>query len=174
MPLTRQQKETRVAEAHRELSSATSFVFFGFTGLTVADSEELRDKLSAANARVRVLPKKLLRLVTKQLSLDFDPVAIPGQIAVVWGSDAVTPARILAQFAKERANVQMLTGSLEGAALSLAQVQALAALPGRAELLGQLVGAMNNPVRGLVVVLSGVPRQAVQVLKAIADQRQKS
>lgn len=174
MPLTRQQKEERVATTQKEVAAATSAVFMAFTALSVDDTEELRDKLHAQGSSLRVLPKRLMRLVLRELKLDFDPMGHDGQFAMVWGNDAVAPAKVVSTFIKDREHVQLVGGSLEGKELSLEQVRALAALPTREELLGQLVGTMSQPARGLVMVLSGTARQTVQVLKAIADQKAAS
>ncbi len=174
MPLTRQQKESRVADIQKALSEATSAVFMAFTALTVDDTEELRDRLHEQGSSLKVLPKRLLRLVLKELKLDFDPTTHDGQFAIVWGNDAVAPAKTVSTFLKGRANVTLVGGSLEGNILSQAQVNALAALPTREQLLGKLLGTISNPARGFVMVLSGVQRQAVQVLQAIADKKEKA
>ena len=171
MPLTRQQKVERVAATQKELAAATSAVFMAFTALSVDDTEELRDRLHEQGGSLKVLPKRLLRLVLQELKLDFDPTTHEGQFAIVWGNDAVAPAKVVSTFIKGRENVRLVGGSLEGNVLSQAEVNALAALPSREELLGQLVGTISNPARGLVMVLSGVQRQTVQVLQAIADQK---
>lgn len=172
MPLTRQQKEERVATTHRDVAAAASAVFMAFTAMSVDDTEELRDRLHATGSTLRVLPKHLMRLVMQELKLDFDPTTHEGQFAIVWGSDGVAPAKVVYTFIKDRDNVRLVGGSLEGNLLSFEQVQSLAILPSREELLGQLVGTISQPARGLVMVLSGVQRQTVQVLKAIADQKQ--
>ena len=56
--------------------------------------------------------------------------------------------------------------------LSVEEVSALAKLPSRQELLGLLVNVISGPARGLVTVFSGVQRNTVNVLKAIADQKE--
>lgn len=172
MPLTRQQKEERVAATEQELKAATSAVFVAFTALTVDDTEELRDRLHEQGGSLKVLPKRLMDLVLKKLALDFDPTTQEGQFAIVWGNDAVTPAKVVSTFIKKREHVRLVGGSLEGSLLSLEQVNALAALPSREELLALLLRTMNGPTQGLVMVLSGVQRQTVQVLSAIADKKQ--
>jgi large subunit ribosomal protein L10 len=173
MPLTRQQKEQRVAEATQALSEATSYVFMAYDKLGVNDLEELRDKLHAEGGRVRVLPKRLLRLVAKNLSLDFDPTSITGQLAVAWAADATVPAKVLHDFAKTRAElVQLVAGAMEGDFLSQAQVIALAQLPSKDQLRGQLLSVLVGPARGLVTTLSGVQRNFLYALQAVADQKQ--
>lgn len=173
MPLTRQQKEEKVTTTMADLQGAASCVFVAYNGLNVDDMEELRGKLHESGARVRVLPKRLLRLVLKNINLDFDPTSIDGQIAVAWGNDVVAPAKILHEFAKTRAEIMRLVGgAMEGSLLDQVQVIALAQLPTKDQLRGQLLSVLVGPVRGLVMTLSGVQRNFVYAMKAIADQKQ--
>lgn len=172
MPLTRQQKEERVTQASSDIAAATSVVFMAYDALTVENTEKLRRQLHAEGVRLRVLPKRLLQRVLKEANIEFDPLTEAGQLAVLWGNDAVAPARVLHTFAKEHENVRLVGGMLEGTLLSLARVHALAVLPGRQELLGQLVGTLAAPIRSFQTVLTGVQRQTVQVLAAIAEKKQ--
>ncbi len=171
MSLPRQQKEKSVSETQKNIASATSVVFISYDGLTVDEANELRTSLHAEGGGMRVVPKRLLKIVLSNTKIDFDPEAHEGQIAVVWGDDAAAPARVLNTFAKDHDSIKLLAGTLEGNSLSLEEVTALAKLPSREELLGQLVGVLSGSARGLVSVLSGVQRNTVQVLKAIADQK---
>ncbi|MEK7557419.1 MAG: 50S ribosomal protein L10 [Patescibacteria group bacterium] len=175
MALTRQQKEQAVQEVSEALPAATSVVFVGFSGLTVTDVTELRDKLYAAGGRMRVMPKRLLKIALKNAKLDYDPATYDGQMAVVWGTDAVTPAKIMYEFAKKKADaLRLLAGVLEGNTLSLEEITSLAQLPSREQLLAQLVGVLASPARGLVQVLSGIPRSLVYVLHAVKENKEKA
>ena len=61
---------------------------------------------------------------------------------------------------------------MEGEQVSAAQVEAIASLPSREELLAQIAGAISGVARGLAVALNGVPRGLAQVTKAVADQKE--
>ncbi|MDP3997245.1 MAG: 50S ribosomal protein L10 [bacterium] len=171
MSLTRQQKEQRVAEGSQALSEAVSVVFMSYDALGVKDMEELRAKLFEQGIKMRVMPKRLMKLVLDKAKIDFNPVPQAGQMAILWGNDAIAPAKVLNEFAKKRDNIQMVAGIMESKLLSADEVKALALLPGRQELLGQLVGTIAGPIRSFVSVLSGVQRNTVYVLSAIRDQK---
>ena len=175
MSLTRQQKEEAVKEVEQGVSSATSVVFVAFNGLTVSHVTELRDRLFESGSRMRVIPKRLLKIALKNAGLgEYDPGASEGQVAVIWGPDTVAPAKTLYEFAKDKTEVlRLVAGVLEGRTLSIGEVTALAQLPSREQLLGQLVGVLSGPARGLVTVLSGVQRNTVYVLQAIKEQKEK-
>lgn len=171
MPLTRQQKEQIVQEVGDNINAATSVVFVAYDGLTVPDVNELRDKLHASGSRMRVMPKRLLKLVLTNTKLDWDPISQEGQIAVIWGSDTVAPAKVMYEFAKGKETIRLLAGALEKNMLSLEEVTSLAQLPGRQELLAMLVGTLAGPMSGLVRVFSGTQRQVVYVLQAVKDKK---
>lgn len=175
MALTRQQKEQVVKDISSALPEAASAAFVAFDGLSVTDVTQLRDDLYKAGVKMRVLPKRLLKIALKDAKIDFDPTGHDGQVAVVWGTDAVAPAKIIYEFAsKKKETLRLLAGVLEGRTLSLEEITSLAQLPSREQLLGQLVGVLAGPARGFVQVLSGVPRSLVYVLQAIKDKKPNS
>src|SRR3989344_8322102 len=172
MPLTREQKEQRIAEVERGMAEAASVVFVAYSRLTVTEMNELRAGLHDSGGTLRVIPKRLLKIALGSLKVEFDPRLHEGQIAVAWGSDAASPAKTLNKFAEGHAGkIRLLAGTLEGNLLTLEEVIALAKLPTREQLLGQLASVMAGPARGLVTVLSGVQRSCVQVLQAIANKK---
>lgn len=174
MALTREQKEQRVIEVSDALSTAASVAFMAFDKFNVDDMEDLRDQLFAAGVRLRVMPKRLLKLVADKLKLAFDPRDIEGQVAVLWGADPVAPAKVLYTFARKHDMVQLAAGVLDGRFLSQEEVTALAQLPGRDELRGQLVSVIAGPIKGFVTVLTGAQRNFVYALSAIRDQKQEA
>jgi len=173
MALTRQQKEQRIKTTTEDLSGAVSYVFLSYDAFNVEDVEELRGQMHEQGVSMRVMPKRLLKIVLQNVELDFDPTQVDGQLAVVWGSDAVAPAKVLYEFAKERDNLKLVAGAMDGSPLSAEEVTALAQLPGREELLAKLVGTLAGPISGFQSVLSGVQRNAVYVLTAVKEQKEK-
>lgn len=173
MALTRQQKEKTVADIEQNVADATSVVFMAYDGLSISDVNELRDKLFEGGSRMQVIPKRLLRIAMQNQKREFDPTQHEGQVAVIWGSDAVAPAKVIYEFAEDKDNIQLLSGVLENEEITVEQVASLAKLPTREQLLGQLVGVLAGPARGFVTVLSGVPRNMVYVLQAIKDQKEE-
>lgn len=174
MALTRQQKETTIADVEKNVAEATSVVFVSYDGLKLADVNELRDKLFESGCRMQVIPKRLLAIAMKNQKRSFTPSEHEGQMAVIWGDDAVAPSKVLYEFAKEREEISLLAGVLEDEDISLEQVTSLAQLPSREQLIGQLLSVLAGPSRGFVTVLSGVPRNMVYVLQAIKDQKDES
>ncbi|MEO6077502.1 MAG: 50S ribosomal protein L10 [Candidatus Andersenbacteria bacterium] len=172
MPLTRQQKETRVSEVGSAVQASAGTVFLAYDELNVADVNELRTKLFAEGCAMRVVPKRLLKIALTEKKFEFDPMAHVGQMAIITGTDAVMPAKVLFDFVKGKENLRLVAGILDGKEITAQEVSALAKLPTKEQLLGQLVGVLAGPIRGFAQVLNGVPRATVYVLQAIADQKE--
>lgn len=172
MSLTREQKEQSVQQAQNDIQSAISVVFVAFDGLTVDEANELRAKLFTEKSNMRVIPKRLLRVALQQSKIEFDPGSHEGQMAIVWGNDAVAPAKTLHTFSAKHPHVRITSGLLNGQLLAQAEVVALAMLPSRHQLQGMFVGVIAAPLRNFQSVLNGVQRQLVYALQALAEQKQ--
>lgn len=176
MAKTRSQKEVIVSEMSTMLSSGKSAVFATYMGLTVKDFEDLRRQLRAEQVEIMVAKKSLLGLALQNAKISgIDAEALESGVTVAVGmADEVSPARIIATFAKTHPQVSILGGVLEGKAVEAAMVKALALLPSKQQLLGQVVGTIAAPLSGFVNVLAGPARGVVQVLKSISEKGQPS
>lgn len=174
MPLTKAEKHEVVAEVGLALTSAAGIVFITFDGLTMPEVNTLREKLYEAGVSMKVMPKRLLKIVLKNQNINFDPLTLEGQVAIIWGTDPVAPAQVLHTFAKKNEHIKLTSGVLEGNVLTAQEVVALAKLPNKQQLLGMLVGVLSGPIRGFATVLNGVQRNTVYVLTAIKEQKAKS
>lgn len=172
MPKTRQQKEVSISGLVSGLKNAKAAVFANFQGLKVSESEELRKKCRAEKVSVLATKKTLLRRALGDSGVTgVDPKVYAGGVAVFMGSDEVTAAKVVNTFANTHEVVSIFGGLLEGRYMDTNQVKALAALPGKQELLGQLVGTLNAPVSGFVNVLAGNLRGLVSVLNNIKEAK---
>lgn len=172
MPKSRQQKENSIDSLVSGLKAAKTTVFANFQGLKVSESEDLRKKCRAEKVTVLATKKTLLRRALEDSGITgVDPKVFTGGVAVFMGSDEVTAAKVVNTFAKDHEIVSVFGGLLEGRYMDINQVKALAALPGKQELLGQLVGTLNAPVSGFVNVLAGNLRGLVSVLNNIKEAK---
>jgi len=94
-----------------------------------------------------------------------------GPLAFAVSADPVAVAKILSEFAKDNEMLKIKAGAMSGKLMSLAQIQALAVLPGREQLLAQLLGTMQAPVRTFVQTLNEVPAKFVRALAAVRDAK---
>lgn len=172
MPKSRKQKEDGIGSLVAGLKNAKASVFANFQGLKVSESEELRKNCRAEKVTVLATKKTLLRRALEDSGITgVDPKVFAGGVAVFMGNDEVTAAKVVNTFAKTHDIVSLFGGILEGKYMEANQVKALAALPGKKELLGQLVGTLNAPVSGFVNVLAGNLRGLVSVLNNIKEAK---
>jgi len=173
MAKTRKEKEAvvaRVADKFRTMKAAS---FASISGFTMEQANALREKANGLGVEIFVAKKTLLGHAAKEAQLeDMNPNAFEGSILTAVGfNDEVSAAKLLKEFSKENEAVKLVAGVLEGKALSAEEVEKLALLPSKEQLLAQLVGSLNAPVSGFVNVLAGNLRGLVTVLGAIKDQK---
>ena len=176
MAVTREAKEQTVAQLQEELSQLKLVVLTDYRGLTVAEISELRSKLREEDISYKVTKNTLLRIAAKNTEnlKDLDPKVFTGPMALALSTtDEVAPARVVFQYAKEH-NALEIVGAItgEGQVLTPAEVKALATLPTREQLLGQVVGTIAAPLTGFVGVMGANVRGIVTVLNAIKESKE--
>ncbi|NLW60596.1 MAG: 50S ribosomal protein L10 [Firmicutes bacterium] len=172
--MARPEKVAVVNEVYEKLTKAQSVVLVDFRGLTVQEVTELRKKLREAGVELRVVKNTLTRLAAEKADLKDLHAYLEGPTALAFGyDDPVSPAKILSEFAKDHKNLELKGGVLEGKVIDQAMVAALAELPTREVLLGQLAGLLQAPIRNLVYVLSAPIRNTVYVLDAVRRQKEE-
>jgi large subunit ribosomal protein L10 len=173
MPKTRVQKEQIVQDLTDKFNRLTSAVFVDYHGLPVNEVEELRDKLHEADVEYHVIKNRLLKIAVEKSDLNVKMEVIEGPLAAgISYSDAVAPAKILYEFAKTHEHVKILHGIVEGELVDKQNVEALAQLPSKEELLARMVGSINAPVSNFVGVLRAQVSSVVYVLQAVARSKE--
>jgi len=165
--LTKQQKKDIVIELASQIKSAKAAVFSDFGGLRTADIQTLRQTLRKEGVSYKVVKLTLLKRAMIAAGLDvsgFD-FTVPLSVSLS-NDDELAAARILQDFSKKHDKLKIVSGVLDGQILGALQVKALASLPTKQQLLGQLVGVIASPLRGLASVLSGNMRGLINVLNA--------
>ncbi|MDD5396463.1 MAG: 50S ribosomal protein L10 [Candidatus Moranbacteria bacterium] len=171
--LTKNQKIELVKELSEKIKVAKSLVFVDFKGLKVKDLTELKKSLRAEGVGYFVVRKTLLDIALKNAGIEGVSIkGMEGQVAIsLSNNDEVAAAKIIDTFAKTNENIKLLGGVLGTQVMSAAEVKALAKIPSKEQLLGQLVGTLNAPISGFVNVLAGNLRGLVQVLNAVKEQK---
>ena len=173
MAKSRIDKTETLNELEGALKDAKGIVFANFAGLNVKATTELRRKCREANVKYIVAKKTLLKNAFEKAGVEgVNPRELSGGIAVVFGyEDEIAAAKLLKEVAVTNEALKFVGGLIAEPSgwkyLNERGVKALAVLPGKHELRGQVVGVMVAPVRGVVNVLAGSMRSFVQVLGAI-------
>jgi large subunit ribosomal protein L10 len=166
-------KKEIVDELKQRLARAQVTILTDYKGLNVAAINDLRRKLREENIEFQVVKNTLLLRAAEgtDTALMKDQFTGPSAIALSY-EDPVAPAKVLTQFAKDNKALEIKAGVMSGKFLDFTDLKALAELPSREVLLGQLVGVLNNVPTSFVRVLAEVPRQMLNVLNAIKDQKE--
>jgi large subunit ribosomal protein L10 len=159
MAISRDKKNTLVAELTDLLSSAKLTAFASYQGLTVSEAQKLRRAAREAGVTIKVVKNRLVRVALQDIDTykDTDTSALVGQlIYAVSDTDEVTPAKVLDDFAKTHPALQLVGGfSGEGLALSTEDIKALAGLPSKEQLIAEVVAQLLSPVHDTTNALSG-------------------
>ncbi|GAC1502738.1 MAG: 50S ribosomal protein L10 [Vulcanimicrobiaceae bacterium] len=166
-------KETTIGELKEQLANAQSLFFTNYAGLSVSEITRLRDELRKDGSSYAVVKNTLFSLAAgNELAEKFEQY-LAGPTGVVFaGTDPVAPAKALKTFSTENKALQIKAAYIDGEVVGVAQVEALAALPPRIELIARMIGSIASPLRGLVTVLSGNQRGLVRALNAIREQKE--
>ena len=124
-----------------DLQSAKAVWVVDACGLTVKETEELRQAVREAGASMKVYKNTVMRIALKELD------------------------------AKANNKLEVKGGIMEGSFFDAAQVAAIASLPSKEVLLGQIAGAISGVARGLAVCINGVPSGLARALQQLADQK---
>jgi len=175
MAKTRAQKQEVIESLVDKFSNAKSAVFVDYKGISVTDAADLRQQAKDAGGEYLVAAKTLIQKALEQSGDKkdlVDPTQLEGNIALIFGfEDEVAPAKIAYDFGKGKEVFEIRGGIMGAQFMELSQVEALAKLPSREELLAKVVGSLNAPVSGFVNVLAGNLRGLVNVLNAVKDQK---
>ena len=147
------------------------FIFTNYRGLTVEQITDLRGRLRAQQADYKVVKNRYAKLAFEQLDKGAaaDVFVGPTAIALV-KDDSAAIAKLLFDFAKDT-SVEVKGAYVDGRFFDAAQTEALSKLPGRDQLLAQLMATMNAPLQNLVYAMNGVTQKLVRVLQAVADKK---
>lgn len=169
---TKEQKQQDIALLKEEFGGADNAVVVTFQGLTVEKDWELRRALEKAELNYRVVKNTLVKIAVEGTPLEPLKDQFTGMTAVAYSQkDPVGLAKVLSKFAKENAQLKFKGGVVEGRVINVKDVDALAALPSKEELISKLMFMLNSPAQRLATAASGVARNLAVVVKLIADQK---
>lgn len=161
---TIQAKQEIVAELKSKLESAVSCVLVDYKGISVEDDTKLRKQLREAGVEYFVAKNTMLRFATKEVGYEALNDYLEGTTAIaISNEDPVIAAKILNDYAEEaKATFALKAGVVEGKVMDTAGIQAVAKLPNKEQLLGQLLSVLNGNIRGLAVALNAIAEKNEQ------------
>ena len=161
MAISKDKKNTLVADLTELLSNSKMVVYAKYEGLTVAELQELRKMAREANIKIKVVKNRLVKVAMKEIAAykDTDASGLTGQLLYALGSDEdFDAAKVLTKFAKTHAKMELIGGfNGDGSTLSKEEVATLGSLPTKNELIAQVVDTLLSGINGIVSGLENKP-----------------
>ncbi len=166
-------KKQVVLDIKEKMENAQGMVFYDYRGLTVAEVTELRNKFREAGVEYKVLKNSMLKRAAEMLELEGLDEYLVGPTAVAFGfDDPVGPAKVLVEYTKKLKKTEIKTGVLGKRIIGIEEINNLAELPSREQLLGMLAGTLNAPITGFARSLSGIISKLGYALNAVKEQKE--
>ena len=170
---TREQKASEVSELTEQIGKASNAFLIDFKGITVPQVTELRKQVRETKSGYVVVKNTLALIALKDSPIIAMKEQFNGPTAIAFNaSDAVVLAKALTKFAKDVPAVQFKGALLNGQVVPASQIQQIANLPTREELISKLLYILQSPMRGLATVLQANIRNLAVVIDQIAKQKE--
>jgi large subunit ribosomal protein L10 len=167
MAVTKAKKAEQVEKLSADLKNVSSAVVATYSKLTVAQDYELRKALRGAGAKYRVVKNTLAERAAKGTKIEEALKNLAGVTSIAYTTgDPVAMAKALTKYAKDTPEFTFKVGVVEGRVISIKEIEALAKMPSKEELMSKLLFLINAPAQRLVTVLNAVGRN----LSVVVDQ----
>ena len=172
--MNKDQKSVVIDDLHEKLSGASAFYLTDFTGMSVKQITEFRSRLRKEGVEYVVVKNTLAQRAISTLELPDIAGFFTGPTGVVIGrQDAVGAAKVLTDFARDFDNKPAVKlGVVERKQVGPDQIKALAALPPREVLLGQLAGTLQAPMARLAGDMQSLIAGFARAVDALRQQRE--
>ncbi len=159
MALTKDQKNEIVDEVGNLLSESKLTVVAKYQGTSVKALQSLRKEAKDSKTSIKVIKNRLVikAMGTNDNLKSVDTSALNGQLLYAFNSeDEVAPAQVLANFAKANPGIEFVGAiSPDGTFMPSSEVATLATLPGKNQLIAEVLATLSSPVNDTIGALSG-------------------
>jgi large subunit ribosomal protein L10 len=157
MAINKAKKQEIVADVREVLSKAKTVVFANFHKLPVSEQTQIRGGLRANDLGYLVAKKTLAKRALAETSTTGTMPELEGELALVYGTDVIAPAREIYNFSKKfDGRISILGGIFDGIYKSKDEMMVIATIPSQKTLYAQFVNLINSPIQGLVLALNAI------------------
>ena len=168
--MERAAKEALVTVLHEVFNNAGVVVVTHYSGLTVAQMTDYRNRMRAAGGSVKVAKNRLAKIALQGAEIGDIADLLKGPTCLAYSDDPIAAAKIAVEYAKGNDKLVILGGAMGSSVLDADGVKALAALPSLDELRGKLVGLIQAPATKIAQIVQEPGGQLARVIHAKANQ----
>ncbi len=172
MAVTKQKKAEQVEKLSKDLKSVSNVVVATYTKMTVAQDYELRKVLRGAGAKYQVVKNTLAERAAKGTKVEGALKDLAGVTSIAYTTgDPVAMAKALTKYAKDTPDFTFKVGVVEGRVVSIKEIESLATMPSKEELMSKLLFLINAPAQRLATAINAVPRNLAVVIDQAVQQK---
>ena len=171
---TKETKQKDLNALVEQLNNSKSAMIVGFNKLTVTKDQEFRHQLRESGAKYQVVKNTIARRAVEGTPYAQASEFFKGVTGIVWTeNDAVVLSKTVSKFVKDNGEIfSFKAGIVDGRVVDLKQVQAIANLPSKEELISKLLFVINAQAQRIATVINAVPRNLAVVIKQIGEQKE--
>ena len=173
MAVTKARKIEQVEELSQDIKQAKTAILATFSGLKAAQTEDLRKTMRSAGAKFQVVKNTLAERAAQGTPLEPVMKGLTGVTSIAYTTgDPVMLAKALQKYAKDNPELKFKMGVVEGRVIQIKEIEALATMPSKEEIMSKLLFLMNAPAQRLVTAMSAVGRNlAVVVNQGVKENK---
>jgi large subunit ribosomal protein L10 len=177
--MNKKEKEQVVSDIKEKLVKASSIYLTDFSGLTVQQTNELRDELFNAKVDYKVMKNTLIKKALEELGNDNKfagksaelAANLKGPTGVIFAyEDPVSPARIIKKFFDKGEKPKLKLAIIESEAYDKSKLNELAALKSKPELISSIIGSIHAPISGIVYAINSIIADLNSVIEEVAKK----
>ena len=167
--MDRKRKEQVVSELKEVFETSGIIVAANYSGITVAEMSDLRNKMREQNASVRVAKNRLARIAIDGSPAEGMKDLLVDQIVLLYSEDPVTAAKISVDFSKKNESLRIVGGAMGSKALDSNGIMEVSKMPTREEILSTISSILTSPGSSLTSQLGGPASNISNVLAGIGE-----
>ena len=162
--MNRKEKEYLVESLHKTFQESSSIIVTHISGLTVAETTELRSTMRKANCKFKVTKNRIVKLALKETKYEHLENLFTGPTAIGSSDDIMAPAKVLVKFSNASEKMQIIGGGLSSKSLSVDEIKELASLPSLDEIRSKLLGLLTATASKVIRTINEPPSRVARLM----------
>ncbi len=163
-------KQQLISTLNTSFQDTGSIVVAHYSGLTVIQMQNLRKRMKAEGATVKVAKNRLVKIALEGTDLASISSLMKGPTILAFAKDPVAAPKVAVAFAKDFDKLVILGGAMGTTSLNVDGVKALATMPSLDELRAKLIGLLNAPATKIAQLATAPAGKLARVFGAYANK----